>query len=346
MPRIAEPFRLIVVLVLGALAASVGSFAVASEDAADARVALELTRPPRHVSPGQPVLVRFAVINRSTEAVTLCQADAGEPDAGLRLPLSFVLGSDGNSALTLRFMDETPTPVRPASIPAAQGGSVRLAPGGSLGLEVDLRQIAGELRYAGDYFLEWRPAGGAFGSATLAIRIEPRRVAVLTTDYGSITFTLNYDGAPLNVENFCELVRDRFYDGRTFHRLVPGYLIQGGRGPGVGGAIRPDNKRVVAEFSQTPFEAGTLAMARIPNDPDSASCQFFICLDRRPDLDGQYSIIGWARDDASLRTLRMLSELPVDGEFRPLRPLVIQSLGLHAEEGSTGKRDLGRPGSP
>ena len=141
-------------------------------------------------------------------------------------------------------------------------------------------------------------------TASLSFRVETRKDAVLVTDYGKITFSLLYERAPRNIENFLDLMRDRFYDGKAIHRVVPHFIIQAG------------------------FEPGTLAMARKPSDPHSASCQFFISLARLPELDGKYTVIGQARGEESLRTLQILSELPTNAQGRPVRPLAIRFFTL------------------
>ncbi len=101
--------------------------------------------------------------------------------------------------------------------------------------------------------------------------------------------------APKTVENFEKLANDNFYDGLIFHRVIPGFMIQGGcpDGTGMGGT---DNK-ISGEFSQNGFkndlkhERGVLSMARSQN-PNSASCQFFIMVDNSPHLDGSYAAFG------------------------------------------------------
>ncbi|MCP4568277.1 MAG: peptidylprolyl isomerase, partial [FCB group bacterium] len=95
--------------------------------------------------------------------------------------------------------------------------------------------------------------------------------------------------APNHVQNFLELVDQGFYNGLTFHRVVPGFIIQGGdpEGDGTGHA----GYLIPAEFSNLKHMPGTLSMAR-GTDPNSASCQFFICLGQLPDLDDKYTIFG------------------------------------------------------
>jgi cyclophilin family peptidyl-prolyl cis-trans isomerase len=97
------------------------------------------------------------------------------------------------------------------------------------------------------------------------------------------------DSAPKHVDSMLKLVRKNYYDGLTFHRVVPNFVIQGGcpKGDGTGGP----GYTIPAEFNKRPHNKGTLAMART-SDPNSAGSQFYICLDRIPHLDNQYTVFG------------------------------------------------------
>ncbi len=122
----------------------------------------------------------------------------------------------------------------------------------------------------------------------------------IQTDFGDMSLTFLPEKAPKHVENFVELAESGFYDGLTFHRVVEGFMIQGGCPKGTGTGDGP--RRLGAEFNDTRHVRGTMSMAR-SSDPDSASCQFFICLDDANFLDGQYSAFGQIADEASLETL-------------------------------------------
>lgn len=113
--------------------------------------------------------------------------------------------------------------------------------------------------------------------------------ATIETDHGTIEVELWDDVAPLHVANFQRLARAGFYAGTGFHRVVPGFVIQGGcpDGNGMGGP----GWNVPAEFSDRRHEKGVLSMARSAH-PDSAGSQFFICLGSAPHLDGQYTAFG------------------------------------------------------
>ena len=113
---------------------------------------------------------------------------------------------------------------------------------------------------------------------------------VLTLDTGKVTIRLRPDLAPGHVERIKELASEGFYDGVVFHRVIPGFMAQGGdpTGSGMGGSKKPDLK---AEFSKTPHLRGVCSMARSSN-PNSANSQFFICFDDATFLDGQYTVWG------------------------------------------------------
>ena len=107
---------------------------------------------------------------------------------------------------------------------------------------------------------------------------------------GDVVIKLRPDLAPGHVERITGLAKDGFYDGVVFHRVIPGFMAQGGdpTGTGTGGSDLPDLK---AEFSSEPHVRGTCSMARTPN-PNSANSQFFICFDDARFLDNQYTVWG------------------------------------------------------
>jgi len=116
-----------------------------------------------------------------------------------------------------------------------------------------------------------------------------QEVAVVETEKGTIVFRFFPNDAPQTVENFKKLTTDGFYDGLKFHRVDPGYVIQGGdpAGNGLGGP----GYAIPAEFNARPHLEGTVGMAR-GSDPNSAGSQFYICLDALPQLDGKYTVFG------------------------------------------------------
>jgi peptidylprolyl isomerase len=111
----------------------------------------------------------------------------------------------------------------------------------------------------------------------------------LTLDTGEVVIRLRPDLAPGHVARIKELAREGFYDGIVFHRVIDGFMAQGGdpEGAGYGGS----GQKLKAEFSREPHVRGVCSMARSSN-PDSADSQFFICLDDARFLDGQYTVWG------------------------------------------------------
>jgi cyclophilin family peptidyl-prolyl cis-trans isomerase len=126
-----------------------------------------------------------------------------------------------------------------------------------------------------------------------AIKAEGKKIAIIETAHGKFTFELYDDDAPLTVANFVKLARAGFYDGLTFHRVVKEpqpFVVQGG--DPLGNGMGNPGYMIDGEFSPTRQHLeGTVAMAR-SRDPNSAGCQFFICLAPAPELDGQYAIFG------------------------------------------------------
>jgi peptidylprolyl isomerase len=112
---------------------------------------------------------------------------------------------------------------------------------------------------------------------------------ILETSKGPVTIQMRPDLAPQHVSRIKELVREGFYDGIVFHRVIDGFMAQTGcpHGTGTGGS----GKKLKAEFSKAKHVRGTVSMARAQN-PDSGDSQFFICFADAPFLNGQYSVWG------------------------------------------------------
>lgn len=132
---------------------------------------------------------------------------------------------------------------------------------------------------------------GTLESQAITIHIQANGEA-----WGDIHLKLFPDVAPNHVQNMLKLAKEKFYDGTTFHRVIPNFMIQGGdpnskdhdrSRHGMGGP----GHRVNAEFSSKPHKRGTLSMAR-SQDPNSAGSQFFICVADSSFLDGQYTVFG------------------------------------------------------
>jgi peptidyl-prolyl cis-trans isomerase B (cyclophilin B) len=136
--------------------------------------------------------------------------------------------------------------------------------------------------------------------------------AVIKTAYGEMTLAFWPDVAPKTVENFKKLAREGFYNGTAFHRIIKGFMIQGGcpKGTGTGDA----GYKLKAEFNDTPHVAGVISIARA-QDPDSAGCQFFICHGDARFLDRQYTAFGRIdpKDSESMATLDKIAGVAVVG---------------------------------
>ncbi len=161
---------------------------------------------------------------------------------------------------------------------------------------------------------------------------NPVHVEMSVKDFGVIELELYPDIAPITVENFVSLVKDGFYDGLTFHRIVSGFMIQGGdpKGNGSGGS----EKEIKGEFSENGIEntlshtRGVISMAR-SNDPNSASSQFFIMHADGKFLDGQYAAFGKVTEglDVVDKIAAVEVKLPYPGakeKSTPVNPVYIE----------------------
>lgn len=143
----------------------------------------------------------------------------------------------------------------------------------------------------------------------------------LDTSAGPIRLEFDADSAPGHVRNMVALAESGFYDGGCFHRIIKGFMIQGGcpQGTGTGGP----GYTIPAEFNRTPHEPGVLSMART-SDPNSAGSQFFICLEKVPHLDRQYTAFGRTADQASLDVVKAIGAVRTGAQDRPVEPVVIK----------------------
>jgi peptidyl-prolyl cis-trans isomerase B (cyclophilin B) len=158
---------------------------------------------------------------------------------------------------------------------------------------------------------------------------QMRKDVLLRTSLGDITLEMNPDLAPEHVRNFLKLVESGWYDHTAFHRIVPGFVIQGGLGE-----TRADNKphpadkwvhKLKGEFSPTALHIrGVLSMARA-SDPDSAETSFFIVLGPAPHLDGKYTIFGKVVD--GFDTLELIEKAPRNGET-PVQRIELIEAGI------------------
>jgi cyclophilin family peptidyl-prolyl cis-trans isomerase len=155
-------------------------------------------------------------------------------------------------------------------------------------------------------------------------------VAVLKTSLGTIVFMFYEKDAPKHVANFKKLASSGFYDGTTFHRVIPGFMIQGGdpnskdadrSNDGLGGS----GTNVPAEFNANKHLRGTVSMARA-QDPNSASSQFFICVKPTPVLDGQYSVFGQVLE--GMDVVDKIVSVPRDARDNPIDKVVMEKVTI------------------
>ena len=162
------------------------------------------------------------------------------------------------------------------------------------------------------------------------------QVAVIKTAAGEMVAEFWPDVAPKTVENFVTLAKKGFYDGTAFHRIVKGFMIQGGDPKTKDASLEAEwgtgdpGYKINAEFNAKKHERGVLSMARSAN-PDSAGCQFFICLDAAPFLDGKYTTFGKLIKGEDV--LAKLGETPVkqaaNGEMsKPTQRVGVESIKI------------------
>ncbi|MFK3937337.1 peptidylprolyl isomerase [Alkalihalobacillus sp. NPDC078783] len=161
---------------------------------------------------------------------------------------------------------------------------------------------------------------------------NPTVVTMTMENGGEVVMELYPDVAPKTVENFVKLASDGFYNGLTFHRVIPGFMIQGGDpdGNGTGGP----GHSVEGEFSSNGFEndlsheRGVVSMAR-SQDPDSAGSQFFIVVEDSTNLDGEYAAFGKVTEgmdvvDEIVSVETDASDKPVEGQEQVIETIVVQ----------------------
>ena len=161
--------------------------------------------------------------------------------------------------------------------------------------------------------------------AVMANAEEPK-VAVISTMFGDMVVEFFPDVAPMHVESFTALANEKYFDGTTFHRVIPGFVIQGGdpnskdadrsndgqggragKYFGLGKKDDPNTWLIPQEFNERPHNRGALSMART-NDPNSASSQFFICVDNVNQLDNKYTVFGQGIEGMEVADMIVSSE--------------------------------------
>ena len=163
---------------------------------------------------------------------------------------------------------------------------------------------------------------------------KENKVAVISTNFGDMVVEFYPDIAPMHVESFMALANEEYFNGTTFHRVIPGFMIQGGdpnsrnenrathgtggragKFFGLGNEEDPSTWLIPQEFSNTPHVKGILSMART-NDPNSASSQFFVCHDNANFLDNNYTVFGKVID--GLDVIDQIANVAKDQNDNPL----------------------------
>lgn len=156
-----------------------------------------------------------------------------------------------------------------------------------------------------------------------------KHVKMTLEDGGVIELELDETAAPETVENFINLVEKKFYDGLTFHRIIPGFMIQGGDpdGTGMGGPGHTIKGEFKANGFDNPIvhERGVISMARSMN-PNSAGSQFFIMHEAAPHLDGNYAAFG--RVVSGLEHVDAIAATPTGAQDRPVKKVVMKTVEL------------------
>ncbi|MBR0208798.1 MAG: peptidylprolyl isomerase [Oscillospiraceae bacterium] len=175
------------------------------------------------------------------------------------------------------------------------------------------------------------PDAGSENSAETAENGGLRHAEITIRDYGTVKLELDASAAPITVENFCRLAQAGFYDGLTFHRIMDGFMIQGGdpTGTGMGGS----EEKIKGEFAQNGVDnpishvKGVISMARA-KDPNSASSQFFITVADATFLDGGYAAFGHVTEGMEIVEQIAKDARPIDnnGTIPSERQPVIESI--------------------
>ncbi len=221
--------------------------------------------------PGMPLLIRFTIENPTDDRMNLAEPIDYTEGLEITAPGGKVVKTFGKTKDIRR--------------------TYRSDGHGFIGRTVDIsRALAVSEEHEGWYRLRWK-LGNAV-SEPIRIFVIRDYLAEIETNLGKITIEFYADIAPNHVQRFVELARSKFYEKTTFHRVIPGFMMQGGmpRDP-----AKVPKKRLAAEFSNRPHVAGTVSMAR-ETDPNSASTQFFICFNRVKHLDGRYTVFGQVID--------------------------------------------------
>ena len=183
------------------------------------------------------------------------------------------------------------------------------------------------------------PFAEAAAEAYAQVAEADDRVAVLETQMGTIIIEFFPAAAPNHVSNFVTLAESGFYDGTLFHRIIPGFMIQGGDPNTVSGdprtwGIGGPPHSVDAEFNDIPHDRGIVSMAR-SQDPNSAGSQFFIVHQNSNFLDGQYTVFGRIVTEQSFETLDAIAAAGTEAQDRPVDPESVRIQSIRMADRST-----------
>jgi peptidyl-prolyl cis-trans isomerase B (cyclophilin B) len=219
--------------------------------------------------PGQPMPLRITIEN------------AGAAEAKLDEPDNYLEG--------LEIIDPEGKVVK--AVGKTKGitkRSVSLEGGGFIGRTVDISPAFPAPAEDKEGWYRFRWSFGDTASNELRVYVMRDWVAKVETNHGSIEMEFYPQAAPNHVQNFLKLARSGFYEGSLFHRIIAGFMMQGGMAKDPAADVKTP---LMAEFSSVKHVFGTVSMART-NNPNSATTQFFICFAAQPQLDGNYSVFG------------------------------------------------------
>ena len=154
-----------------------------------------------------------------------------------------------------------------------------------------------------------------------------KSIATIETNKGTMKMELYGEKAPATAANFIKLAKSGFYNGLVFHRVIKGFMIQGGDPTGTGSGGSKDT--IVLETNQELNHTdGAVSMART-NDPNSASSQFFICDGAQPHLDGNYAVFGQVIE--GMEVVRAIAAVPTDSRDKPLEEVKMTTISIHSD---------------
>jgi cyclophilin family peptidyl-prolyl cis-trans isomerase len=159
-------------------------------------------------------------------------------------------------------------------------------------------------------------------------------IVIIETDFGEIEFGLFRDAAPLNVENIIKLVNQEFYNGTTFHRVVPGFVIQGGdpltkdKNPSNDGTGGPGYYLKDEYSKELKHLEGTVALAKAADDRNGS--QFYICLEKIPYLDGKYTIVG--QMTKGMDVVKKIAKVKTGKNDRPIENVTMKKVYMKEKE--------------